>query len=50
MTTSAQEENFVEKVKEELLEIDQIPVSQHADRFEQLHQKLDTALSTIDGL
>jgi hypothetical protein len=43
-------ENLVEDVRNELVEIDAMVVNDHAQRFEQLHGKLSTALSSIDGL
>jgi hypothetical protein len=43
-------ENLVEEVRSELVEIDAMQVNDHGDRYEQLHQKLSTALSSIDGL
>jgi len=53
MTTASehtQGENLVEEVRSELVEIDAMSVNHHGDRYEQLHQKLSTALSSIDGL
>ena len=53
MTTASehtQGENLVEEVRSELVEIDSMNVNDHGDRYEQLHQKLSTALSSIDGL
>jgi hypothetical protein len=50
MTTVPESENFVEDVKDELTRIDRLPVTEHADQFEQVHHKLESALSTIDGL
>lgn len=53
MTTNfeqTQGENLVEEVRSELLEIDAMQINDHGDRYEQLHQKLFTALSSIDGL
>jgi hypothetical protein len=53
MTTASehtQGENLVEEVRSELIEIDSMNVNDHGDRYEQLHQKLSTALSSIDGL
>ncbi|MEI6844895.1 MAG: hypothetical protein WCK79_06315 [Actinomycetes bacterium] len=47
---SAEGENFVEQVKDELSRIDSLPVNEHADSFEAVHQNLERALSTIDGL
>ena len=43
-------ENLVEDVRNELQEIDAMDVTDHALRFEDLHQKLSSALSSIDGL
>ena len=43
-------ENLVEEVRSELVEIDAMQVNDHDDRYEQLHQKLSTALASIDGL
>ena len=40
----------VEEVKSELNEIDATDVSEHAQRYEALHQKLQETLSGIDGL
>lgn len=52
--TSASEhtqgENLVEEIRSELVEIDSMQINDHGDRYEQLHQKLSTALSSIDGL
>jgi len=45
-----QEQNIVDEVKSELSEIDSLPVSEHGQRYEALHQKLNQALSSIDGL
>jgi len=53
MTTNfeqTQGENLVEEVRSELLEIDAMQINNHGDRYEQLHRKLSTALSSIDGL
>ena len=41
---------IVEEVKSELNEIDATDVSEHAQRYETLHQKLQETLSGIDGL
>jgi competence protein ComGF len=43
-------EIFVEQLRNELQEIDAMAVGDHAVRFEALHQKLNHALSSIDGL
>jgi hypothetical protein len=40
----------VDAVKDELKEIDATDVSEHAARYENLHQKLQETLSGIDGL
>jgi hypothetical protein len=49
-TTDVDPENLVAEVRAELTEIDSMDVSDHADRFEQLHNKLNSALSSIDGM
>lgn len=41
---------IVDEVKSELNEIDVTEVSEHAARYEALHQKLQETLSGIDGL
>ena len=43
-------ESFVEDLRGELQEIDAMEVGDHAQRFEALHQKLNEALSSIDGM
>jgi hypothetical protein len=43
-------EAFVEELRAELQEIDAMQVGDHAERFEALHQKLNQALSSIDGM
>ncbi len=43
-------EGLVEVVRNELIEIDAMDIDAHAQRFEELHTKLATALSSIDGL
>ena len=43
-------ESFVEDLRGELQEIDAMEVGDHAQRFETLHQKLNQALSSIDGM
>ena len=53
MTTASehtQGENLVEEIRSELMEIDSMTVNDHGDRYEQVHQKLSSALSSIDGL
>ena len=44
------EVNIVDEVKLELSEIDSLEVSEHSQRYEALHQKLNQALNSIDGL
>jgi hypothetical protein len=41
---------LVEQLRNELQEIDAMEVGDHAERFEALHQRLNQALSSIDGL
>jgi hypothetical protein len=41
---------IVDQVKAELSEIDALDISEHARRYENLHQKLQDTLSEIDGL
>jgi hypothetical protein len=43
-------EAFIEDLRAELPEIDAMQVGDHAQRFEVLHQKLNEALSSIDGM
>jgi len=43
-------ESLVEELRTELQEIDAMEVGDHASRFEALHQRLNQALSSIDGL
>ena len=43
-------ESLVEEIRSELVEIDSLQINDHAQRFEELHTKLATALSSIDGL
>ena len=43
-------ESLVEELRAELQEIDAMEVGSHAARFEALHQRLNQALSSIDGL
>ena len=43
-------ESLVEELRTELQEIDAMKVGDHAARFEALHQRLNQALSSIDGL
>lgn len=47
---SAPETAIVDSVKIELSEIDANDLSEHAARYEALHQKLQETLSGIDGL
>ena len=54
MTDNFQDNNvdatIVDAVKIELNEVDVLDVSEHAARYEALHQKLQETLSDIDGL
>jgi hypothetical protein len=54
MTEHTQQESsdstIVDSVKIELNEVDATDVSEHAVRYEALHQKLQETLSGIDGL
>jgi hypothetical protein len=43
-------ESLVEELRTELHEIDAMEVGDHAERLETLHQRLNQALSSIDGL
>lgn len=43
-------QNLVEELRNELVEIDSMQINDHAARFEQLHDKLTSSLSSIDGL
>jgi hypothetical protein len=47
---NTQESTLVDEVRSELSEIDSLDITEHAKRFETLHQKLHEALTTIDGL
>ena len=47
---NAQESTLADEVRSELSEIDSLDITEHAERFENLHQKLHGALTTIDGL
>lgn len=47
---SAQVDNFADKVRTDLAELDEIPIGEHAGHLEKLHQVLEAELSTIDGL
>jgi hypothetical protein len=49
-TADINPENLVAEVRAELGEMDAMDVSEHADPFEKLHNKLNTALSSIDGM
>ena len=43
-------ESLVEELRNEMQELDAMEVGDHAQRFDALHQKLNQALSSIDGL
>jgi hypothetical protein len=47
---SQEDSALVEEVKAQLNEIDSAELSEHAERFEALHEKLSNALNSIDGL
>ena len=47
---STVEVTLVDDVKAELSDIDSSDLSEHSARFEALHERLQEALSTIDGL
>ena len=49
-TNQVNGESFVEELRNELQEIDAMELGDHAERFELLHQRLNQALSSIDGL
>jgi hypothetical protein len=49
-TAPMEEDSLADQVRMELSEIDSLDITEHAQRFEELHQKLQQALSTIDGL
>ena len=44
------QESLVVQVKEELSDIDSLELDDHARRYEELHAKLNQALSSIDGM
>jgi hypothetical protein len=44
------EVSIVDEVKSELTEIDSLEVGEHGQRYEVLAQKLQQALTSIDGL
>jgi len=46
----ATDSTLVEEVKNELNDIDNSDLTEHAARFEALHGKLQQALNSIDGL
>jgi len=46
----AAEPTIVEAIKSDLNEIDATDLSEHTQRYETLHQKLQETLSGIDGL
>lgn len=47
---SEEELNLVQKVREELEEIEVSDISEHAARVEALHEKLQESLKSIDNL
>ncbi len=50
MSELNQSSDILENAKAQLDEIDALPISEHAGRLEGVHRKLESALSTIDGL
>ncbi len=44
------DETIVDGVRRELEEIDNSDLTEHAARFDALHQKLQDSLNSIDGL
>lgn len=44
------QESLVAQVKEDLHDIDSLELDDHARRYEELHAKLNQALSSIDGM
>lgn len=42
--------NLLDEIKVELDQIDVLPTAEHAQRLEGVHRKLESALSTIEGL
>lgn len=42
--------SLLDEIKVELDQIDTLPTAEHAQRLEGVHRKLETALSTIEGL
>lgn len=47
---SNEEIDLVQKVREELEEIEASDISEHSARFEALHEKLQESLKSIDNL
>lgn len=47
---SVEEPSIVDGVRDELEEIDNSDLSEHAARYEALHNKLQESLKSIDGL
>ena len=45
-----EESNLVSEVRAELEEIDASDLTEHSARFEELHQKLQESLKSIDNL
>lgn len=42
--------NLLDEIKVELDQIDALPTTEHAQQLEGVHRKLESALSTIEGL
>ena len=49
-TEQPHSKTLVEQLRNELQEIDAMEAGDHTERFEALHQRLNQALSSIDGL
>ncbi len=50
MSEGAVTPNLLDEIKVELNQIDALPTNEHAQRLEEVHRKLESALSTIEGL
>lgn len=50
MTEVKETTDILASVKNELDQIDDLPVGEHAQHLESVHRKLESALSSIDGL
>lgn len=50
MMENSRVDDFAEKVRADLAQIDDLPIGEHASRLENLHRNLEAELSTIEGL